>query len=163
MVLIDCRTQIGASALVHRGLVLFFARDLYRLSVVQARISGVGRDIRLRPRRPEALFEPLTRADCPGTVRKRRQPNLSGALSAASPRPFGRTHKVYRVLWSVVPPRSFVAYLALPAAAVVCEPFVIHLTRRISIAAAFWPKRQVGKSTFDRSWNGKSYPSRYPV
>lgn len=69
-----CRTQISAPALVHRGLVLFLAQDLYRLSVVQARISGVGGDIRFRPRWLEALFELITRADWPGTVRNRRRP-----------------------------------------------------------------------------------------
>lgn len=41
-VLIDCRTQISAPALVHRGLVLFLAQDLYRLSVVQARYQASG-------------------------------------------------------------------------------------------------------------------------
>lgn len=143
-----CRTQISAPALVHRGLVLFLAQDLYRLSVAQARISGVGRDIRFRPRRLEALFELLTRADWPGTVRKRRRPP-GPCLTVHPPRglvsqsPALRTHKVSRVPWSVLPTRSFVVSPALVAAAVVCEPFVIRLTRRpgISIAAAFWPKR----------------------
>lgn len=41
-VLIDCRTQISAPALVHRGLVVFLAQDLYRLSVVQARYQASG-------------------------------------------------------------------------------------------------------------------------
>lgn len=142
------RTQISASALVHRGLVLFLAQDLYRLSVVQARISGVGRDIRFRPRRPEALFELLTRANWPGTVHNRRRPP-GPCLTVHPPRglvsqsPALRTHKVYRRLWSVVPSRSLVVSSALVAAAIVCEPFVIRLTRRpgISIAIAFWPKR----------------------